>query len=445
MNKWSVFSLLTLSTVATLSGCTLTRETEDLADQTETVLAFDLSIDDYIPAALKVENFTDSGATPTIQNLTVDLNNNPTGDTEDEEEPAMGTQLSEFQWAYQGIRSHLNGLEKIREKKNDMINAMRGITPFKRGGVFKNVLNQIDYEVVVEGGFTTLAVNFDLGNYQITQGSNEDGSAFYQGSYTNPYGGVITFFVTDDSLKISFDPIQTEVNTYLSFTKNADSISGELARYTLDAEGDLLTVLNSGVAQFNADYTYVLYDLNNDIGLAKDFSEIEVYSTTDAKFLFSRELYTIDETQFDVFSYPLAQLSGYENVTLETKWKKGFYPTYYVDETEFPAFTDMLSGLSPYGLSVRGKYRFTSHNGSLASRKLDFFYLNILKSEEEVNGLPLPFSFSDQNLELAKEGTDALLTQHEEFLNRLTPSYVVIDVLPISDTPVNDEEQPIVS
>jgi hypothetical protein len=194
-----------------VSGCSLQNETGDLADQAEEVLAFDLSIDDYIPSALKVENFTDDSLDT---DTSYDLGVNP---NQDEDEVTMGAQLSEFQWAYQGVRDHLVGLEKIREKKDAMISAMRGMTPFKRGGVFKNVINNIDYEVVIAGGFTSLSVNFDFGNYVINQGTDADGESFYQGSYTNPYGGVIAFYATDDNLKISLNPIRTEINTFLSF------------------------------------------------------------------------------------------------------------------------------------------------------------------------------------------------------------------------------------
>lgn len=429
MNKTFNFALFAALSTTALAGCAGLLETVDLAAQAEELMAFEINLDAFVPAQLSADAYTDSADST----MSVDLHMND----HYEEDKAVGLQMTEFHGAYGDVKTAFTGLNQFYDNRGHMMDEMRHGNMFGRGNSYRNIINDIDYEVVVADGVSSLVANFDLGTYEVQRTTDEvTGDVLTWGSFTNPYGTVISFKTTnDDLLQVSIDRADDRADTYLAFSREGTTISSQLVRFKSD--GVDIDVLGAGYAVFEEDYSYVGYNNANAVGIVRDYLEMEVYSTIDSTLIASHRQFTLLQSDYDLIVLPIVTLGDFVEGDIERVGRGAFS----VKDVQFPTQADLLVGTADYAVVAEGRVRYTGRSEGILSRSVESLTLQITADEYALNGIPAPFVPSATNFEDILSNLDAFMTQYASWNSSLTLADVTFNL----PTVAVDEEEAISS
>lgn len=441
MKKTLNFALLAALSTGALAGCTGLLENVDLAAQAEEIMAFEVDLDAFVPTELSESAYTDEED----GNLSVDLN----GNDRYVESNGVGAQMQAYHYAYGAVKAAFSGIERFQENRSEMIEGIRNSNAFGRGNRFKNIVNNIDYEVVVEDGVTSLLVNFDLGTYEVQQTTDEvTGDVYTWGSFTNDFGSSISFLTTnDDLLQVSVDREGDYRDTYLSFLREGDVITANLVNFTADDTS--FEVLGAGQAIYGADYSYVGYNTSNEVGIVRDYVEMEVYSTLDSTLLATRRSFTLLQTDYDLLLLPIVTLGEFTQDDIFRNARGRIS----IDGTAFPTKTELLMGDSDYAVFAEGRIRYTGNSQGFPTRSIESITLQMNYDSFVTDGLPTPFVSSVVDFDTVLANLEVALVDYQAWFAGLTIDDVTFEIpeLVVEEEPVDDElissssEEPVVS
>ena len=426
MKKTTNFVLLSAISATLLAGCSGLLEPIDLSAQAEELMSFEVDLDQYVPTALSASAYTDDQES----NLAFDLHANDHYD----EEPAAGVQMTEFHGAYSDIQAAFTGLNHVYEHRSQMVDSMKHGNMFGRGNSFRNIIGDIDYQVTVENGVSTLIADFDLGTYEVQRTTDEEtGDVITWGTFTNPYGTEISFKTTnDDLLQVSIDRADDRADTYLSFERVDTSIISQLVRYKTD--GVDIDVLGAGYAVFNEDYSYVGYNNSNAVGWVRDYLEMEVYNTADSSLIASHRQFTILQSSYDVIVLPIVTLGDFVEGDIERVGRGAFS----IQDVQFPTQTELLLGTADYAVIAEGRVRYTGRTEGITARSLESLTFQITSEEYALNGLPSPFIAQAPNFADILTNLDSFMMDYATWNASLTLQNVTFDLPEVA--PLTEEE-----
>ena len=426
MKKTTNFVLLSAISATLLAGCSGLLEPIDLSAQAEELMSFEVDLDQYVPTALSASAYTDDQES----NLAFDLHANDHYD----EEPAAGVQMTEFHGAYSDIQAAFTGLNHFYEHRSQMVDSMKHGNMFGRGNSFRNIIGDIDYQVTVENGVSTLIADFDLGTYEVQRTTDEEtGDVITWGTFTNPYGTEISFKTTnDDLLQVSIDRADDRADTYLSFERVDTSIISQLVRYKTD--GVDIDVLGAGYAVFNEDYSYVGYNNSNAVGWVRDYLEMEVYNTADSSLIASHRQFTILQSSYDVIVLPIVTLGDFVEGDIERVGRGAFS----IQDVQFPTQTELLLGTADYAVIAEGRVRYTGRTEGITARSLESLTFQITSEEYALNGLPSPFIAQAPNFADILTNLDSFMMDYATWNASLTLQNVTFDLPEVA--PLTEEE-----
>ncbi len=430
MKKTFNFALLAALSTTALAGCTGLLDNVDLTAQAEEIMAFEVDLDAYVPTQLSEAAYTDE---TTDGHMSVNFN----GNDRYVESNGVGVQMQAYHSAYDAVKAAFNGIERFQENRGELIEGMRRNNMFGRGNRFRNVVNNIDYEVVVEDGVTTLLVQFDLGTYEVQQTTDEvTGDVLTWGSFTNPYGASISFLTTnDDLLQVSVDRSGDARDTYLSFLREGDVITANLVNYVADETS--FEVLGAGQAIFESDYSYVGYNTINETGIVRDYVEMEVYSTLDSTLLATRRSFTLLQTDYDLLVLPIVTLGDFTQDDIFRNARGRIS----IDGTAFPTKTELLTGDSEYAVFAEGRIRYTGNTQGMPYRSIESITLQMNYDAFVADGLPTPFVSSVVEFDTVLANLESALVDYQAWFAGLTIDDVTFDLpeIVVEQEPVDDE------
>lgn len=437
MKKSIQYTLLAALSTTALAGCQSFLAPTDISAQAEELMAFEVNLDDFVPEHLSESAYTDGTAGLLTSPLA-----GPGGPDRYQEDNGVGVQMQAYHTAYQQVKTAFTGIERFQQNREAMLQHMRRNNMFGRGNRFRNIVNNMDYEVVVADGVTSIVAQFDLGTYEVQRTTDEvTGDVLTWGSFTNPYGVSISFLTTnDDLLQVSVDRPGENPDTYISFLRDGDVITANLVKF-VSTEASF-EVLGAGQAIFEPDYSYVGFNTNNEVGIVQDYFEMEVYSTVDSTLIAARRDFKLLRSDYDLLVLPIVTLGDFTQDDISRSGRGRIS----IEGVTYPTSVELLAGTSSYAVMAEGRVRYTGNAVGMPFRAIESLTLQMDYEAYVTDGLPAPFVSSVVDFESILTKLNAAIENYQTWFSGLTAddvTFTLPEVAPLdqgSDEGASNDE-----